>query len=270
MTPQENAVAEALRILSRQADELRNLSLRLPDHPRCCGKSKPVRDHINANALFWNTALHALQSALILALGRVFETSTPHNVSTFMRAMDANRAAFSRAGLKSRKAQIFGDDLAGLNNYVQEARLPRPSDFRRVAKFVKQHRTTYLSTYRALRDQVFAHTLTADRERIAELFSKTNIRQLQRMTTDLGHLHDAFWQAFHNGGRLTLRRRRYSIARMLKRPRGKRAIVPVHETGVAQTRQALLPWANQRRILVLTEIGTFVNDEIAEFHRVLK
>jgi AbiU2 len=103
---------------------------------------------------------------------------------------------------------------------VKEARLARSSDLRRVAKFVKQHRATYLSTYRALRDRVFAHTVTADREQIAELFSKTNIRQLQRMTTDLGHLHDAFWQAFHNGGRLTLRRRRYSIARMLKRPRG--------------------------------------------------
>jgi len=186
--------------------------------------------------------LHALQSALILALGRVFETNTPHNVGTFIRAMSTNRAAFLRTALRNRKAQVFGDDLAGLQTYMSDARIPYPSDFRWVAKSLKRHREAYWSTYRALRDQVFAHTVTADRERVAELFSKTNIRQLQRMTTDLGHLHDAFWQAFHNGGRLTLRRRRYSIARMLKRPRGKRATVPIHETLVAQTRQALQPW----------------------------
>jgi AbiU2 len=85
MTPQENAVAEALRILSRQADDCVTCLYAYLTIRAVAGKSKPVRDHINANALFWNTALHALQSALILALGRVFETALRNPASRSCR-----------------------------------------------------------------------------------------------------------------------------------------------------------------------------------------
>jgi hypothetical protein len=242
MTPQETAVLEALQTFKRQADDCATCLYAYLTVHAVAGRSRPIRDHINSNALFWNTALHALQAALVLALGRVFETNTPHNVGTFMRAMAINRTAFSRTSLAARKAPIFGNDLAGHRSYVTAARIPRLPDFRRVANFVKQHRGAYLTGYRDLRDHVFAHTLTADRAQISALFSKTNIRQLQRMTTYLVHLHDAFWEAFHNGGRLTLRPRRYSVARMLSRPKGRAIIVPIQETVVAQTKQALQPW----------------------------
>jgi hypothetical protein len=207
------------------------------------GQSRAIRNRINKNALFWNTALYALQTALVLALGRVFETNTPHNLNSFMRAMWVNRVAFSRPSLAHRKAPIFGTDTAGLNTYVKQASIPRPIDFRRVAAFARQHRKTYQSTYRSLRDHVFAHTLTMDHAQIAELFGKTNIRQMQLMTTYLGRLHDAFWQAFHNGGRLTVRPTRYSITRMLKRPKGKAVVATIQETVVSQTEDALQPWS---------------------------
>jgi AbiU2 len=206
------------------------------------GQSRSVRHHLNENALFWNTSLYSLQSALILALGRVFETNTPHNVGTFMHAVSANRTVLSRSALRIRKSQIFGNNLAGLNDYMRAARTPRPSDFRRVANLVRTHRNTYIATYRTVRNQVFAHTLVTDAAQISQLFSKTNIRQLERMATYLLHLHDAFWEAFHNGGRLTLRRRRYSIARILRRPKGRAATAAIQETAVTHTRRALLPW----------------------------
>lgn len=244
MTPQETAVVEALKILKRQADDcVTCLYAHLTIHA-VTGRSYPIRAQINENALFWNTALRALQTSLILALGRAFEADTPHNVRTFMREMDKNRAAFSRSALRTRKAPIFGDHLRDLDTYIREARIPRPSDFRRVADFVRAHRKAYFATYRDLRNQVFAHTLTVDQEQIARLFSKTNIRQLQRMTTYLNDLHDAFWEAFHNGGRLTVRRRRISIARILRRPRGRAAALtaPIQEAVVLATRAALQPW----------------------------
>ena len=89
---------------------------------------------------------------------------------------------------------------------------------------------------------VFAHTLTVDQEEIARLFNKTNIRQLQRMTTYLSHLHDAFWEAFHNGGRLRVRPRRVSVARMLRTQRGRALTAAIQEMMVTQTREALQPW----------------------------
>lgn len=245
MTPQETAVVEALNTLRRQANDcVTCLYAYLTIHV-VAGQSRRIRTRINENALFWNTALHALQTSLILALGRAFETDTPHNVGTFMRAMNANRSAFSRSALKRRKSAIFGNDVAGLNNYIKEAHVPYPSDFRRVANFVKAHRNAYLATYRDLRNMVFAHTLTVDQEEIARLFSKTNIRQLERMTTYLSHLCDAFWEAFHNGGRLRVRPRRVSVARMLRTRRGRALTAATQETMVTQTREALQPWSPQ-------------------------
>ena len=199
MTPEETAVCAAMQTFKGQADAcVTSLYAYLTIHA-VLGQSRPLRNHINSNALFWNSVLYALQSALILALGRAFE-NTPHNVATFMRAMTMNRAAFSRASLRNRIAPRLSNNPAALEDYMRGARIPYPSDFRRVADFVSQHRNAYQVTYRDLRDELFAHTLTTNSERIAELFSKTNIRQLQRMTTYLVDLHDAFWEALNNGG----------------------------------------------------------------------
>jgi AbiU2 len=242
MTPEETAVCAAMKTFKGQADAcVTSLYAYLTIHA-VLGQSRPIRNHVNKDALFWNTVLYALQSALILALGRAFETNTPHNVATFMRTMKTNRAAFSRASLRNRIAPRLANNPTALEHYVRAARIPYPSDFRRVADFVSQHREAYQATYRDLRHELFAHTLTTNDERIAELFSKTNIRQLQRMTTYLVDLHDAFWEALNNGGRLRLRRRRYSIARILKRPKGRAVTAAIQETVVSQTMEALQPW----------------------------
>lgn len=242
MTTEETAVVEALGTFKRQADDCVTCLYAYLTIHAIAGQSRSIRMHINENALFWNTTLHALQTALILALGRVFETNTPHNVGTFMRVMHLNRSAFSRSALRTRKQPIFSNSPGELATYVREARIPYPSDFRRVAGFVRRHRAAYIETYRSLRDKVFAHTLTVDQEEIARLFSKTNIRQLQRMTTYLNELHDAFWEAFHNGGRLTVRRRRISINRILRLARVGELTAATQEATVAQTREALQPW----------------------------
>ena len=118
MTPQETAVVEALETLRRQANDCVSCLYAYLTIHAVAGRSRRIRIRINENALFWNTTLHALQTSLILALGRAFETDTPHNVGTFMRAMNTNRSAFSRGALKDRKSPIFGNDAIGLNRYI--------------------------------------------------------------------------------------------------------------------------------------------------------
>lgn len=241
MTNEEQAVIDAMKVFKSEADEcVACLYTYLTIHA-VAGKSAIIRDHVNHNALFWRTTLRALQSNLLLALGRVYETDTPHNVGTFMRNISENRTAFSRAALRGRKAASFVDE-AGLNIYMQDTRVPSRSDFRRVANFVKEHRKTYLSKYHDIRNKVFAHTLVVDSAEITALFSKTNIRELQRMTTYLGRLHDGIWGAFHNGGRISVRPRRYSVTKMLKRPKGKAVITAIQEDAVSHTKRAMQPW----------------------------
>jgi hypothetical protein len=200
-----------------------------------------------------------LQSNLILALGRAYETSTEYNVGTFMRAIKENFAAFSRHALRERIASRFANH-ADLDAYVKEARIPHPSDFRRVADSVKNHRKSYLEKYRAIRDKVFAHTIVVNEPEITALFSKTNIRELQRMTTYLGRLHDGVLDAFQNGGQFTVGHRRYSVAKMLKKPKGKAVIKAIQEDAVTHTRRALQPWtavqSERMRLPVRRKIAT--------------
>ncbi len=243
MTPEETAVTEAMNTFKRQADECVTCLYAYLTIHAVAAKSRTIRDQINRNGYFWMTTLHALQTSLILALGRVFEANTPHNVTTFMRAVNQNRAAFSREALRARKTAVFGSNLAELDNYMAQAKIPRRSDFRRVADFVKKHKATYLSKYRAIRDQVFAHTLVVDGGEITALFSQTNIRELQRMTTYLGRLHDGVWEALNNGGHITVRPRRYSVAKILKRPKGRTVIAAIQERTVEHTKRAMQPWA---------------------------
>ena len=96
MTPQEQSVMDAMEVFVKQADDCVTCLYAYLTIHAVAGSSKQIRDHINGNALFWNVTLHALQAAMILALGRVFEANTPHNVNTFMRAMVTNRVAFTR------------------------------------------------------------------------------------------------------------------------------------------------------------------------------
>src|SRR6266481_8041363 len=97
MTNEEQAVLDALKVFKSQADECISCLYTYLTIHAVASKSPVIRDHVNHNAVFWRTTLRALQSNLLLALGRVFESDTPHNVGTFMRKINENRAAFSRA-----------------------------------------------------------------------------------------------------------------------------------------------------------------------------
>jgi hypothetical protein len=205
-------------------------------------REAPIRNHLNTSATFWNTTLNALVTATLLAFGRVYETNSNHNLATFMRVMRDNQEVFGRAGIRRRKALIFANNPAGLQEYMRGTRVPSPRDWRRVATAVARNRRTYQHVYRRLRDNVFAHTLTVDPATIGAMFAATNIRQMQGMATFLVHLHYAFQGAFQNGGRLTAMRRRRSIAQMLQRPRGQAAVLPPQEIIVRETKLALQPW----------------------------
>lgn len=64
MTPEEQAVINALDIFKRQADDsVTSLYAYLAIHTVACN-SERIRQHLNENALFLNTTLRALQADL--------------------------------------------------------------------------------------------------------------------------------------------------------------------------------------------------------------
>ncbi len=191
---------------------------------------EPVRRLLNTAPLFWNTNLGALQTAAFIALGRVFDQDSRHNLDRLLRIAQNNLSIFSKASIGARKQGGSPTSRDGLAEYLRDAYVPTPADFRRLQAHVCKHRTIYKASYRNLRNKWFAHKEVSARADIDALFAKTNIRELQKMLGFLGSLHEALWQLFFNGRKPVLRPRRYSVKHMRHSPS------PLWQTSAVQER----------------------------------
>lgn len=181
-------------------------------------ESKEVHRVLNTAALFWNTNMGALQTATFVSLGRIFDQNSTHNIDRFLKLAQDNRQIFSKAALAARKQGTDKSPPEWLPEYMYRVYVPKLSDFRRLRAQVNRYRKIYEQKYRDLRRKIFAHEEVSDPEKIAELFAKTNIRELQRLIVFLGRLHDALWEMFMNGRKPSLRPSRYSVKSMRKKP----------------------------------------------------
>jgi hypothetical protein len=162
--------------------------------------SKPVFNLLNEAALFWNTSLGALQTAAFIALGRIFDQSSQHNLDKLLGLARNNLYIFSKEALRRRKhKQAPNLTPSELDDYLQRAYEPKPKDFRSLQKDVKKWRDIYESTYRDIRRKFFAHKEVSGPEEIYALFENTRIDQLQSMLNFLSSLHNMLLLLFFDG-----------------------------------------------------------------------
>jgi hypothetical protein len=162
--------------------------------------SKPVYNLLKTAPLFWNTNLGALQICAFIALGRVFDQDSPHNLDILLGIAQKYPQIFSKEALGRRK-QKQGTNLTPteLDDYLRSAYEPTPEDFRILRKCVKKWRTIYVSNYRDIRHKLFAHKEVSDHAETDALFAKTTIGELQSLFTFLRSLHQALSKLFFNG-----------------------------------------------------------------------
>jgi hypothetical protein len=173
---------------------------------------------LNTAPLFWKTNLGALQTSAFVVLGRIFDQQSKHNVDLLLKIAQSNPAIFSKAALGARKQGSAQTPPSWLGAYLQDAYVPKATDFRRLRSLVRKHRGTYEAKYRDLRRKVFAHKELSDGADVQALFAKTNVRELQRILIFLMSLYNALWALFANGQRPVLRPRRYSVRRIRAKP----------------------------------------------------
>jgi hypothetical protein len=181
---------------------------------------RAVLNLMNEAPLFWNTTVSALQLAGFVALHRVFDDHSPHSVHTLLRIAQRNPSIFSKQALGERKRRGSTSEPEWLADYLAKSYVPAATDFRKLRKLVLAKRRIYDANYSAIRHKYFAHREVADnRADVAALFSRTNVRELQRIYGFLNQLHDALWQLTFNGRPPTLRPVRHSVANIRKRRR---------------------------------------------------
>src|SRR5260221_1614470 len=167
-----------------------------------------VLRHLQDNSLFWLTVTSALQLSSLIALGRVFDHRSRHNVSRLLNLAQQSTSLFTRDALARRK-RAGGPEPPWLAEFLETAYEPAARDFRALKARVKQHRRVYQERYRDLRHQVFAHAVATDSDR-QRLFARTNVEQLKRLITFLLSLHEALLGLFQDGRKPVPRRLRYS------------------------------------------------------------
>ena len=191
MQPLETQFEQELEIFRREAEGAAQFFYAYLAIHQTAANHKSVLELLNHSALFWNTALAALQTGAFIVLGRVFDQHSAHNLDRLLRIAQAHPHIFSKAALGRRRQGGSAEEAVWLQEFVQAAYEPSPADFRRIRAYAQRWRRVYDSHYRALRNKVFAHKELSDDAQVAALFAQTKVRELQRLLAFLGSLYDA-------------------------------------------------------------------------------
>ena len=182
------------------------------------GDRPAVYRFLNRAPLFWKTNLGALQTSSFIVLGRIFDQSSGHNVDRLLKIGQTNLGILQQGGVGRAQAACRSRRRRVARRIFEGCYVPTPKDFRHLRLLVRKYRATYEAKYRDLRHKLFAHKEVSNPADVSTLFAKTNVRELQRILLFLLALYDALWMLFVNGHKPILRMRRYSVARIRKKP----------------------------------------------------
>ncbi len=163
-------------------------------------KNPHVLKSLNQMALLWKTIMGALQTSCFIALGRIFDQNSSHNIYSVLRFTSDHPDIFGKEALGQRKKQAVANSDTWLQGYLSRAHEPSAEDFRNLRKEVAKHQKIYQAIYDPLRDRFFAHAeLAGTDQELHQLFSQTNVEQLKGAFVFLNQLNKAFWELFNNG-----------------------------------------------------------------------
>jgi hypothetical protein len=153
-------------------------------------------DMVNRNSMYWITSQHALLVNAFIALGRVFDQTSNHNIDLLLKMVETNLAMLNRDALRERKEQVISADQAA--EYVLDKHATTIEDVRGMRSEVKKWRKIYEAVYRPVRHN-FAHKRTANIEEVNALLAKTNIDEMKAMLGFLHSLHEGLRELYLNG-----------------------------------------------------------------------
>lgn len=206
--------------------------------------NQKVHQLLNQAPLFWNTSLGALQTSTLVALGRIFDPNPDHHsVTRLLSTALSDLSIFSKEALADRKLRQSENAEQWLPEYLKSVYVPTKQDFRQLKRYVSVRRKIYEQKYQPLRHKIFAHRGTLSSDEIADLFSKTNLSELQKLLVFLRRLHEALWQLYFNGIKPVLRPARFSVRRMLDKPSPHASRATLQERLVHETQSFLLAYS---------------------------
>jgi AbiU2 len=161
---------------------------------------------MNATPLFWLTVESSMLLSMFIALGRIFDPGSPHNLARLMKTATEGRAIFSREALAARKRAegLSADDADRFVSDAFDVFEPSVDDFKSLSKQIEEKREIYNARYRKVRNKVFAHNEVADIGKANALLKGTTVDEMKALFAFLDALDNALFDLLHNGRKLTL------------------------------------------------------------------
>jgi|GEM_PF-5261487 len=238
MSPEERFARE-LENLRRESDAAAQFLYEWLAFHNYASGSRAARMAVNRHALFWNTTLGALQTALFISLGRIFDKDPrSHCISRLLSEASQNPQIFSRASLAARKRKQ-SPGASWIPTYVKDAYVPTTDDFNRLSRYITNKRKIYEKTYEPIRHKIFAHSGVGSKEKKDALFSKTQVGEFQRLVLSLRAFHEAMLQLYINGIKPKIKVGKYSASSMNRDVSKIPSNAAVHERVYAETCSAL-------------------------------
>jgi len=165
---------------------------------------------LNKTPLFWINAQHSMLVTAFVALGRIFDQDSKHNVDRLMAVVSQDLSIFSIDALRARK-EADGIGVEDAARYVVGKHALTSNDVRALRRQIDVRRRIYEERYRDIRHKVFAHKATDDVAEIDAMFAKTNIEEMKSVFGFLHALHDSLWEQFHNGRRPNVKPYKFTV-----------------------------------------------------------
>ncbi len=207
-----------LEILRRDAEAAKQFFyVYLTIHDVASGR-QDVYKFLNRSALFWNTVLAALQTSTFITLGRIFDTTSNHNIDHILNMARNNLSIFSKHSLGIRLQKGKNPPPDWIPKFLLDAYVPTNKDFLRLQANVDKYRITYDGAYKDIRNKIFAHTVITGSNAISAAFSNTTFHELQRLLVFPSTIYETLWQLFVNGRKPILSPQRYSMKQIRMSP----------------------------------------------------
>jgi hypothetical protein len=151
---------------------------------------------VNRNSMYWITSQHALLVNAFIALGRIFDQNSTHNIERLLKMVETNLPTVNPDALRRRKEEVIPSEQAA--EYVSDKHSTTIEDVLGLQDQVDKWRGIYRAVYKPIRNS-FAHKKTADIEAVNALLAKTDIEEMKAMLGFLHSLHEGLRELHLNG-----------------------------------------------------------------------
>jgi hypothetical protein len=191
------------RLLNRIRDEVETASAAFytaQEINRFALESEANYEKLNRDAHFWNLQVHALKTAYLMGLGRLFDKSgNVHSMMELLRTTETYPGYFSKAALRERKQRTSGaQDLEVSERNLDDAWEPQKGELQQFRKELGPSLRIYRDRYETIRHTILAH-IGKDEGIIAEASGKALLAEIDMMFLDLLEVMDALHALFDNG-----------------------------------------------------------------------